>query len=131
MSEKALVILECEEVFENKQLFPSNDSALQPRGLRSRHTWKSLYAPRSAAPDGSASVRLARLKARGRFATTLLLGPISAPFQPVKGDRGTGAALRRENRLGVLAVRIGHVQVRFRFDDLSLFRLPILVQSSR
>jgi hypothetical protein len=45
MSEKALVILECEEVFENKQLFPSNDPALQPRGLRSLHTWESLYAP--------------------------------------------------------------------------------------
>jgi hypothetical protein len=45
MSEKALVILECEEVFENKQLFPSNDPALQPRGLRSLHTWESFYAP--------------------------------------------------------------------------------------
>ena len=44
MSEKALVILECEEAFENTQLFPLNDPAQQPRGLRS-HCFPGLGIP--------------------------------------------------------------------------------------
>ena len=45
ISAKALVILECEEAFENPELFPLDGPAQQPQGLRSLHPWESLYAP--------------------------------------------------------------------------------------